>query len=108
MTTQRPSFMLVQAAVLVLSMAFMAWCNWAMARDPALRAAMKKSEAAFFPALLIANGSLLLFSLTRLLTPASYDRALALSRELGLAPEILDGHFAKRDQIPQYQDMANN
>jgi hypothetical protein len=47
----------------------------------------RRDNAAYINLLLVANAAALLFTLTRLLTPASRRRALALERRAGIPPE---------------------
>lgn len=92
MTTPRRVFLWVEAALLLFSVVLWLGCNWALEQIPGFAQARLK-ELSFLPALLVANAALLLFNFTRLLTPGTYERALVLAEELGIAREAIDAHF---------------
>jgi hypothetical protein len=73
-------------------------------QDPALAQA-KKNEVAFLPVLLVSNAALLLFNFTRLLIPASYERALVRAEELGIAREVIAAHF--EPDLAEIEDQSS-
>jgi hypothetical protein len=67
-------------------------CHSRMQVDPAFRLQQGR-DVEYLPALLIANGAAFLFTLTRLMVPAPYHRALALAEIVGLPREVIDGLY---------------
>jgi hypothetical protein len=60
----------------------------------------RRHDASYVGDLLIGNAAALLYSLTRLLTPASYRRALALGRLVGIPEEQVAAHFGRQPAAP--------
>src|SRR5262249_52787267 len=54
----------------------------------------RRHDASYIDTLLVANAGAMLYTLTRLLTPVSYRRALELGRQLGLPPEEVTARLA--------------
>jgi hypothetical protein len=67
-------------------------CQSRMQVDQAFRL-QHGHDVEYLPALLVANGAAFLYTLTRLLIPASYPRALALAEIAGLPPEVIEGIY---------------
>jgi len=57
----------------------------------------RRHDASYMDTLLVGNAAAVLYSLTRLLTPASYRRAVELGRLAGIPPERVAEHFVRRD-----------
>jgi hypothetical protein len=89
--------LVLQSLLLVTSLAVWAGCTWMVEHDPALAVARAK-ETRYFPTLLLANAAGVMFSITRLLTPASRDRALELAAILGIPNEAIEDQFQVRQQ----------
>lgn len=71
--------------------------NAARVANPPLAGALRqRHDTSYIGALLLANAVGVLYSLTRLLTPASYRQAVVLGQELGLAPEQVTDYFIRR------------
>ncbi len=61
----------------------------------------RRHDASYVNTILIANGAAFLYSLTRLLTPASYQRALESGEQVGLTREDIDAHLDE-DLSPEW------
>jgi hypothetical protein len=58
----------------------------------------------YLPALLVANGAAFLYTLTRLMLPASYSRALALAEIAGLPREVIEGIYHDAETAQSVED----
>ena len=84
--------LVLQSMLLATSLAVWAGCNWMVEHDPARKAARAK-EIRYFPTLLLANAAGVMFTMTRLLTPASRDRALELAAIVGIPAEAIEERY---------------
>lgn len=95
MRTERWFFVPVQAVLLFGSLALCHAIQNAAAFN--LPVPPKQEDVTFgMAALLVGNAALLLFSLMRLLTPASYLRALVLAETVGVPAEVIEAHFDRQ------------
>jgi hypothetical protein len=58
----------------------------------------RRHDASYIDTLAIANAAALLYTLTRLLTPASYRRARVLAAKVGVPAEEIDAHFGREPE----------
>jgi hypothetical protein len=111
--TPRRIFLWAEALLLAFSAALWIGCKQAVEQNPALAQA-KGPEVSYLSVLLVANATALLFNFTRLLAHGTYDRALVLAEELGIARELVEAHLGEgvagvegQNDLDPYESDAN-
>jgi hypothetical protein len=99
LVSSKRSVYLVLAGLIAASLTAWFACQYAVKENPAF-GVIHEGNLSQLPTLLVANLAAFLYTLTRLLDRASYDRALRMADELGLERNVIEAIYTVDPNAP--------